>query len=77
MSYWCSHTVCKYLRHTAKWVVALISLQMLMQVVASRSFAPSMSGDVTANTFRVFYPYLETGEGFYRRVLVCQYAVRA
>ena len=64
MSYWCSHTVCKYLRHTAKWVVALISLQMLMQVVASRSFAPSMSGDVMANTFRVSSPILRRGRAF-------------
>ena len=35
----CNHTVRRYLRHTARWLVVLISLQMRTQVFINWSFA--------------------------------------
>ena len=62
--YTCSHTVRKYLRHTARRAVEFISLQAFTQVVISFSLAASMktasvSAVSMARTFNVCPPALK------------------
>ena len=77
--YKCSHTVRKYLRHTARRAVEFISLQAFTQVIISFSLAASMeaasvSAVSMARTFNVCPPALKpltacTSEAVSERIL--------
>ena len=77
--YTCSHTVRKYLRHTARRAVEFISLQAFTQVAISFSLAASMEAAAVsavsmARTFNVCPPTLKpltacTSEAVSERIL--------
>lgn len=54
--YSCSHTVLRYLRHRARRVVELISVQMAVQVEASMSAAWAVSAEVMARALMAAGP---------------------
>ncbi len=62
----CSQTLRRYLRHTARWVVVFISLHILMQTVASFSFAVSVFSSVVvmAMTLSESFPTLKFRTAF-------------
>ena len=70
--YTCSHTVRKYLRHTARRAVEFISLQAFTQVVISFSLAVSMeagggicSGGFNGENVQRMSPCIEAFDGLH------------